>query len=470
MGCTQSTQTDGVSEPVNRESVAAESVASKTASNVTAAATKQVEADKAKATASATAAESAAKAKATAASRPWAPAKDDTPEIRSEKFDKLEEELKGTMKDRAALDKLWSTMDGNGNGICSLSEIDRFVESEFPLLDHKPALMRAYKKTTLKDGDGDAWVEKNEFPALIRNLFYYNRAYEVFDAIDTGSDRRIDLGEFKAGLSKLDMKLNDTDAAAEFDTMDRNDGGQVLFDEFCIWLANKRCPVDGEVVTTSTSTASRPVEDGAADGGVVGTAVDGSAAAAAPEKDDKPEIDTSKFDAAEKEIAAIIKSSTELRKVWNAMDGNGSGKISLAEIDNWAEKKMPILDNKPALMRAYKLTTLRDGDGDSYVEKKEFPALLRNLVYFNRVFAVFDAIDTGDDRRMDLAEFKKGLPHVGMNLPDDEAEAMFAEIDTNGGGQVLFDEFCIWLAKKKCPVDDSVVDEYTTAEERASDD
>lgn len=34
------------------------------------------------------------------------------------------------------------------------------MKRDYPILNNSRALMRAYKKTTLKDGDGDAYVEK----------------------------------------------------------------------------------------------------------------------------------------------------------------------------------------------------------------------------------------------------------------------------------------------------------------------
>lgn len=100
------------------------------------------------------------------------------------------------------------------------------------------------------------------------------------------------------------------------------------------------------------------------------------------------------------------------------------------------------------------------------VEKHELKGLLRNLFYFNRLWAAFDDIDTDDDRRIDLGEFKKGLSFVGLELPAAEAEAEFNAMDANGGGVVLFDEFAAWAAKKKCPVDGDVESEYTTSDSR----
>lgn len=80
-------------------------------------------------------------------------------------------------------------MDFNGNDIVSLAEIDKLVIDKGWDIS-KPAMMRAYKQTTLKDGDGDAWVEKKEFRALLRNLFFVENLWEIFDDLDTGDDRR----------------------------------------------------------------------------------------------------------------------------------------------------------------------------------------------------------------------------------------------------------------------------------------
>lgn len=148
----------------------------------------------------------------------------------------LELEIQAITEDKKELKKLWTCLDFNGNGIVSLAEIDKFVIERFPLLNHKPALMRAYKKTTKKDGNGDDWVQKNEFKALLKNLIHFNRVFHIFDKIDTDDDRRIDLEEFKRGFEQLKM---DTDRNSEdiFAEIDKNKGGFILFDEFSSWYA-----------------------------------------------------------------------------------------------------------------------------------------------------------------------------------------------------------------------------------------
>ena len=91
-----------------------------------------------------------------------------SPQQVKQDFDALEAELLGLAKDAAGRDKLWRRIDNNGNGKASLAEIDKAVTFEYPLLNNKPALMRAYKQTCLMEGgDGDAWVEPDEFPQLL---------------------------------------------------------------------------------------------------------------------------------------------------------------------------------------------------------------------------------------------------------------------------------------------------------------
>uniref|UniRef100_A0A7S2UYA6 EF-hand domain-containing protein n=1 Tax=Fibrocapsa japonica TaxID=94617 RepID=A0A7S2UYA6_9STRA len=157
-----------------------------------------------------------------------------------------------------------------------------------------------------------------------------------------------------------------------------------------------------------------------------------------------------------------------LMSIWNVLDFNGNGKVSLAEIDRMVVMFQDMdcydnffkgMNNKPALMRAYKATiTGEQSDGDDWVSKREFPILLRNLYMFNRLWRIFDEIDTGDDRRIDLNEFKAGMAKLGNFLEEENAATEFAKIDTNGGGQVLFDEFCAYLVEILECKDDQIAD------------
>lgn len=50
----------------------------------------------------------------------------------------------------------------------------------WPLFNHKPALMRAYKAA---DRDGDGLVERREFRRLLHYLVYFNDLWDMFEEV-----------------------------------------------------------------------------------------------------------------------------------------------------------------------------------------------------------------------------------------------------------------------------------------------
>ena len=170
----------------------------------------------------------------------------------NKKFAKLEKEVMEMAKDPYRLNEFWEILDVNGNGKVSLAEIDKLMVYSYPTLNNKKALIRAYKQTCLMDGgDGDAWVEPNELPMLLVNLFYFNKLYAAFIDIDRDFDRRLDKNEFYLGAKKLGLKLKRREAEKEFAKMDANGGGIVLFDEFCVWYTGKINP-EREIATCTS--------------------------------------------------------------------------------------------------------------------------------------------------------------------------------------------------------------------------
>merc|ERR1711920_366926 len=102
------------------------------------------------------------------------------------------------MTDIPKLKELWRKIDFNGNNIVSLAEIDKLVVEHYPLLNHKPALMRAYKAAI--KGGGDDWVQKKEFKALLGYMFYFNKIFWLFENVDGDQDRRMNYDEFNKCL------------------------------------------------------------------------------------------------------------------------------------------------------------------------------------------------------------------------------------------------------------------------------
>jgi Ca2+-binding EF-hand superfamily protein len=75
---------------------------------------------------------------------------------------------------------------------------------------------------------------------------------------------------------------------------------------------------------------------------------------------------------------------------------------------------------------------------------------------------MFSRIDTGGDRKVNIYEFKAALPLIekwGVKIED--PKKTFKEIDTNNGGEILFDDFCHFAIKKNLDLenDDDFDDE-----------
>ncbi|PKY55988.1 EF-hand [Rhizophagus irregularis] len=138
----------------------------------------------------------------------------------------------------------------------------------------------------------------------------------------------------------------------------------------------------------------------------------------------------------------------QIKKIFDIFDYNGNGILSLAEIDKAVIELYPHLaKDKPAIMRAYKAA---DTSKDGFIDFKEFGRLIDLLHYYNELFKIFKKLDIDNDRRIDFGEFKKGHKLIGINVVSNkELKAKFNEIDTNLGGYILFDEFCIYAAKIK---------------------
>eukprot|EP01117_Protostelium_nocturnum_P009908 TRINITY_DN352_c0_g1_i1.p1 TRINITY_DN352_c0_g1~~TRINITY_DN352_c0_g1_i1.p1 ORF type:complete len:188 (+),score=63.09 TRINITY_DN352_c0_g1_i1:24-587(+) len=142
-------------------------------------------------------------------------------------------------------------------------------------------------------------------------------------------------------------------------------------------------------------------------------------------------------------------SREELKKIWDVMDYNGNGIVSLAEIDKACIELYPELaKDKPALIRAYKAA---DSSKDGFIERKEFAILMDYLFYYDKLWHDFQKLDVDHDRRVSLVEFEKGHEIAGLHGKHSKADLKkaFDSIDTNHGGFILFEEFCNYVAKQK---------------------
>ena len=141
---------------------------------------------------------------------------------------------------------------------------------------------------------------------------------------------------------------------------------------------------------------------------------------------------------------------------------NGNGYLSLAEVDKGMRDviRIPVLfDTKPVLLRAFnaanKKTASRRKHDDDYVTKSEYRYLLKFMRVYYEYWVAFALVDTDDDRRIDYHEFmaaKDKLAAWGIDMSDPDAR--WNEADSNGGGKILFGEFCDWAIKWSLDLED----------------
>lgn len=147
--------------------------------------------------------------------------------------------------------------------------------------------------------------------------------------------------------------------------------------------------------------------------------------------------------------------------LFSKFDPNGNGILSLAELDRGLKVVLlqvdGIEDCTPAINRAFHAA--RDvcppvaAFSDDYIDKNEFRVLLVYLRHYVELWELFNSIDTSGDRRVRPKEFQAALPLLnkcGLKAAtawEEDPAGAFAQMDKNGGGVVLFDEFADFILR-----------------------
>ena len=154
--------------------------------------------------------------------------------------------------------------------------------------------------------------------------------------------------------------------------------------------------------------------------------------------------------------------------MWMQIDVNGNGYVSLAELDKGLRDVMQnedLFDCKPAIIRAHqaakgKVKTKRLHGAD-YVERCEFRLVLWYLRQYFEYYEAFNRVDSNNDDRISRSEFKAAQEIMERWVgPIEDIDAAFDDVDLNGGGMILFNEFVRWAIKKALDLEDD--DDYDT--------
>ena len=143
---------------------------------------------------------------------------------------------------------------------------------------------------------------------------------------------------------------------------------------------------------------------------------------------------------------------SDIQDLFEQVDRNGNGTLTLKDVEKAMLARKAQFDLPPAVvLRAFSKT---DTDADGKIGRDEFFQFIRCVTYYKKLMAVFESMDANNDRHLDKAEFSEAAYVLGLDNPNE----VFAEIDENNSGYIVFDEFCIWIAEKR-NIDDVVAKE-----------
>ncbi len=141
---------------------------------------------------------------------------------------------------------------------------------------------------------------------------------------------------------------------------------------------------------------------------------------------------------------------------FSEMDKNGNGHLSLAETDLGLRTTLGV-ENIAMAPKAVKCAfdaarKLDKNNSQDWLQRNEFRVFLLMLRQYFDLYQHFEEIDTGDDLRIDIFEFRQSKPTLEKwGIKVDNLDVAFAKIDVNGGGQILFGEFAEWALAQNPP-------------------
>jgi Ca2+-binding EF-hand superfamily protein len=290
-------------------------------------------------------------------------------------------------------------------------------------------------------------VDKEDFHAFLLNVFWFAKMRVIFNGMDADNDGRLSLNEFVAGLARLGLKLSETEARTEFESVDSagNGDGMVSFEELCVHLRLRVNPDDNQGFDSEAMQQSSAQSCAAFRRWQGNRATHGQFVS-------KKTLRV--FDELEHRLLLAITDHSAIRRLWRAIDINSNNVVSLAELDRFVVELFPLLNHKPALVRAYKNSVNRAcstpdaSDESSYVLKRDFKKLLLNIFYYNKLSWMFDHVEDDQNRRFVFDDFKWCAAICGCRLEREAAAAEFGSIATTQSGTISFDDFCTWVGNQ----------------------
>lgn len=175
------------------------------------------------------------------------------------------------LPDNKDIQDIFEEVDRNGDGSLSLKEVEKAIIQRKNQFNLAPTIvMRAFHKA---DTNHDGAINRNEFFQFVRCINYFQNLLAIFEEIDKDGNRRLSREEFVQTAHILNVDASRSQKV--FDEMDENRGGYVVFDEFCLWMAEKHALDDvvAQVNENKSADEQKPTSRSLNFDAIVGAAV-----------------------------------------------------------------------------------------------------------------------------------------------------------------------------------------------------
>jgi len=402
----------------------------------------------------------------------------------------------------------WEALDCNGNGIVSLTELDRWIMQEcegglgkrqgHEVWEYfRPSYIRAFNDAKdVHTGGDDDYVTKLEFRTCAAYLCAYAAMTDCFLLVEVGGDglggiksdgevgerdRRISLEEWRAAFPSFRSGYDGYNFAAFADLADDNsrtadstflemdsDGhGMVVLSEWCEFIKVAEIKANSEI----GAIFSKP-------GDPTKSPTRNPTRRLVSSTDAGSNVGSDALVAFRKIFAPYAQGLSRRKLAWSRFVLDGAGAISLAGFKKWALHELQrkytkaeghrILERlSPCCDLAFESAKDVDGDGDDdTVEKKEFRLFACYLCIYAEMIDCFLSIVKDGGQNMSPEEWGAAFPHFcngtdGYNFAAFAdlakggsliAEEVFAKMDTRLKGSVVLSEWCDYL--KRAEIED----------------
>ena len=393
---------------------------------------------------------------------------------RQRDWDGLTDAMLMLVRDEQAMDAVYDRIDFNANEMITLDDCARTMGEQHQLLDHKDAWVRSHaiireqlgqdsQLSDLVDLGETVWIERGEFRMLMLTTLCFVKIASTLDETQTGPDHTFDENEFKRICSKLgDILLTKKDAGEAFSRI--NEDGVISQAAMAHWMAMM---VYGEYMVVEEDLN-------------VKHASIGQEFAVLEDQDDKPDTPTTPlkalsppdkkirkalmkgFDDVERQFRMILATPDGINELYHDMDSDNHGVLSLDEVEEYCNKKFPVMSSHVALLRAFMTLSRHPGGsvtlsdrgaivdpkGEAWVASSEFKEFFTALLFYNKMCRNLGIKYDTSKMHIGHEQLSEILPLLGMRCDAIKCRKIFIGLQKGMGTDrvVTFDALLKWYS------------------------